>query len=75
MDSGGNVYVGGGGSGNAFQITPSGTITQIIDVTGGGAGGPLDFPFGVAVDSDDNVYVAGGASQNVFQITPAIVCD
>lgn len=29
----GNVYVSGSATDNAFQVTPGGTITQIIDAT------------------------------------------
>jgi hypothetical protein len=68
VDSSGNVYVTGEDSDNAFQITPGGTITQIIDQTGDGLGNTLDQPKGVAVDSNGNVYVAGSGSDNVFRI-------
>jgi cysteine-rich repeat protein len=45
-------------------------LTQIIDVTGDGAGATLQYPEGLAVDGNGNVYVAGGGSENVFKITP-----
>ncbi len=44
-------------------------ITQIIDVTGDGAGATLAFPEGIAVGTNGNVYVAGGGSENVFRIS------
>ncbi|MBW2291749.1 MAG: NHL repeat-containing protein [Deltaproteobacteria bacterium] len=65
-----NVYVVGGVSNNAFSITPGGTITQIIDATGDGAGNSLTRPDGVAVAPNGNVYVVGSTSDNVFEITP-----
>jgi len=34
----GNVYVTGLASDNAFQVTPGGTITEIVDFTGDGMG-------------------------------------
>ena len=70
MDSSGNVYISGNGSDNAFQITAGGTITEIIDATGDGAGNTLDSLDGVAVDASGNVYVAANLSDNAFQITP-----
>jgi len=48
----------------------AGTITQIIDSTGDGAGNTLSSPWGLAVDSSGNVYVAGSLSDNAFKITP-----
>ena len=58
VDASGNVYVTGLYSDNAFQISPSGTISEIIDSTGDGGSG-LDGPFGIAVDASGNVYVTG----------------
>ena len=55
---------------NVFKITPGGTITEIIDATGDGAGNTLSIPFGIAVDGSGNVFVAGAVSDNVFKITP-----
>jgi len=69
VDSAGNVYVTGYTSGNAFKITPDGTITEIIDGSGDGTH-LLEHPAGVAVDSADNVYVTGEGSNNAFKITP-----
>ena len=57
-------------SDNAFQITPGGAITEIIDATGDGAGNPLDGPEGIAVDGSGNVYVTGRISDKAFKITP-----
>jgi len=70
MDSGGNVYVVGATSDNAFKVTPGGIITQIIDASGDGAGHPLDGPYSIAVDGAGNVYIAGRFSDNVFKVTP-----
>ena len=47
------------------------TITQIIDVTGDGAGNTLSGSRGIAVDGAGNVYVTGADSDNAFKITPA----
>jgi len=69
VDATGNVYVAGNGSNNAFQITPGGTITQIIDATGDGTNA-LTSASSVAVDASGNVYVPGFISRNVFQIAP-----
>ncbi len=67
-DAGGNVFVAGESSNNAFKITPGGTITEIIDSTGDGAGNILDSPRGVAVDGGGNVFVTGSGSDNAFKI-------
>ncbi len=45
-------------------------ITEIIDVTGDGAGNVLDNPASIAVDGVGNVYVAGDGTDNAFRITP-----
>ena len=77
VDTEGNTYVTGFGSDNAFKITPAGVITEIIDMTGDGAGNGLDGPIGIAVDAAGNAYVTGGGnflspgSNNAFKITPA----
>ncbi len=70
VDSGGNVYLTGAQTDNAFKIGPGGTITEIIDSTGDGSGNSLDYPDGIAVDSSGNVYVTGAFSDNAFKITP-----
>jgi hypothetical protein len=70
VDSSGNLYVAGFLSNNVFKITPGGSITEIIDGTGDGAGKALEGSFHVAVDLSNNVYVTGALSNNVFQITP-----
>jgi len=70
LDAMGNVYITGGGSDNAFKITPAGSITLIIDQNGDGAGNILAYPQGIAVDRVGNVYVAGFSSSNAFKITP-----
>ncbi len=53
VDSGGNAYVMGQISNNAFKITPDGVITQIIDATGDGAGNGLEDP--VAIENGTQV--------------------
>jgi hypothetical protein len=63
-----NVYVAGYTSSNAFKITPSGTITQIIDASGDGAGHTLSHTYAIAVDGAASVYVAGIDSNNAFKI-------
>ena len=70
VDGSGNVFVAGYVSDNVFKITPSGTITEIIDAMGDGAGNTLDFPRGVAVDGAGNAFVIGESTDNVFKITP-----
>ncbi|MEZ5215137.1 MAG: SBBP repeat-containing protein [Ilumatobacteraceae bacterium] len=52
-------------------MTAAGAITEIIDVSGDGAGNQLGGPHGVAVDAAGNVYVAGYSSDNVFRVSPA----
>jgi hypothetical protein len=78
VDEAGNVYVAGEefvnngvNSHNVFKITPAGTITQIIDTTGDGAGHPLVEIRSIAVDGNGNVYVAGSSTDNAFRISPA----
>ncbi len=73
VDAAGNVYVSGNVSNNVFKITPpygAANATEIIDITGDGAGNPLWNAGGIAVDGAGNVYVAGWVSDNVFKITP-----
>ncbi len=66
IDHSGNVFLVGRFSNNAFKITSSGIITEIITTSSG-----LDGPRGIAVDSLGNVYVAGGISDSAFKVTPA----
>jgi hypothetical protein len=68
VDGSGIVYVAGWASDNAFQITPGGVITELIDGTGDGMGNTLDSPTTIAVDGSGNVYVAGTSTDNVFKI-------
>ncbi len=53
------------------NVMAQGTITEIIDASGDGAGKPLDDPTDIAVDGAGNVYVNGKNSDNTFRITPA----
>ena len=55
---------------SAFQITPTGLITEIINATGDGAGNVLGGVGGIALDAAGNVYVTGLFSDNVFKISP-----
>lgn len=71
LDASGNAFVGGALSDNAFRISPTGSITEIVDASGDGVGRPLDNPVSMVVDSAGNAYVAGRVSDNVFMITPA----
>ncbi len=73
VDDAGNVYVAGASSDNAFRITPVGTITEIIDASGDGAGNTLDGSHGIAVDDAGNVYVTGVDSDNAFCIAPGFL--
>jgi hypothetical protein len=48
----------------------TGTITEIIDSTGDGAGNGLVRARAIALDGSGNVYVTGVGSSNAFKITP-----
>jgi hypothetical protein len=69
VDDVGNVYVAGENSSNAFNIPPSGPITQIIDSTGDGVhlltnpGDVLSIATG-----GSNVFITGVTSNNAFMI-------
>ncbi len=67
VDDAGNVYVAGRSSNNALKVTPGGTITQIADESGDGAGNPLSFPQFIGLDGAGNVYLAGF---RVHRVTP-----
>jgi len=75
-DSSGNVFVAGSSdsSNSIFKITPSGTITLIIDITGDGLS-PHTAPEGVATDSSGNVFVSGRISDNAFKIDTPGTCS
>ena len=70
VDVYGNLFVLGSGSDNAFKVSQSGQITQIIDASGDGLGNILDQPYGLCV-SDRDVFVSGLRSDNVFRISLA----
>jgi len=74
-DSSGNVFVADFLSDNVFKITPGGTITEIIDATGDGAGNTFFEPSGIATDSSGNVFVVGQLSDNVFKISTPGTCS
>ena len=67
-DAVGNVYAAGATSDNAFRIEPSGKISQVIDLTGDGAGNLLSFSRSLTVGRDGCVYIPGLTSDNVFEI-------
>lgn len=69
----GSVYVGGSSSDNAFEITPGGIITEIVDETGDATGNLLDTPRSIATDGAGNVYVCGGYSNNAYRISLGLV--
>jgi hypothetical protein len=57
----------------AVALTPDtghAAITEIIDLTGDGAGNGLSEPRVVATDASGNVYLTGFPSDNAFKITP-----
>ena len=62
------MYIGGSSSDNAFDISPGGTITEIIDETGDGEGNLLDTLRAIATDGAGHVYVCGGYTNNAFRI-------
>ena len=66
-DAAGNLYVAGNASDNVFRIEPSGTITQIMDISGDGAGNLLDSPTGLKATADGKVYVTAYESDNAFE--------
>ena len=70
VDVFGNVHVSAFASDNAFRITPAGSITETIDITGDGAN-PLDGPHGIAADGQGSVYLSGTNSDNAFKIDPS----
>ena len=69
VDAAGNAYVASSLSSNVFRIAPSGTVTKLVDSTGGGVAS-LYGAFGLAVDKKGVVYVTGAASDNVLRIAP-----
>ncbi len=70
IDAADNLYVTGSTSDDAFKISPTGTVTKLIDATGDGAGHALDRPTQIVVDDDGTVYLVGTLSHNAFKITP-----
>ena len=54
-----DLYAVGRFSDNAFEVATTGTITEIIDVWGDGAGRTMSDPRHIATDGSGNVYVLG----------------
>ena len=73
IDSQGNVYIAACGTGanneGVWKVTPTGSITQLMDISGDGVNSAV-CPVGLAMDSSENLYVAAFLSDNVFKITP-----
>ncbi len=67
VDDDGNVYAPAQGTNNVFKITPSGTITQILDASGDGQGHTCESPRAIAVGPNNTVYA--GSREYVFKIT------
>ncbi|MEZ5215132.1 MAG: SBBP repeat-containing protein [Ilumatobacteraceae bacterium] len=68
VDGAGNAY-GKHDLNNVFRVM-TGEITEIIDISGDGAG-MLTYPSAVTVDGVGNVYVTGSTSNNVFRVSAA----
>jgi hypothetical protein len=71
VDSSDNVLVVGEHSHNAFRVTVTGfvaQVTQVIDLTGDGAGNTLGKPGGIAASASGKVYVTGSSTDNAFEI-------
>jgi sugar lactone lactonase YvrE len=62
VDSSGNVYVVETGNSSILRISPSGTVTTLLN-----SGNGLSSPEGVAVDSSGNVYVANTGSNQILE--------
>jgi len=68
VDAVGNVYVTGSLSGNAFRVTPSGTIVPLLD--GGAEDRPLPGGAAVSVAPSGTLYLAAHASGAALRISP-----
>jgi hypothetical protein len=64
-----NVYVAGAASNNVFRISPTGSIEQVLDGRGDGAGNGFGVPGPIAIDSDGEVFVIGRLTRNIFRIS------
>lgn len=76
VDGDGNLFVAGFVSRNAFQVTPDGTVTEIVD-SGGDGSSSLRSASAVATDSAGNVYVSAEQTNfgQVFQIETPGACS
>ncbi len=61
----GTLYHSVFGSNSVFKISPTKEVTLIA------SGGPLNVPFGIAMDDDANIYVANFSDGRVNKITQA----
>ncbi len=66
----GSLYVACRDGDNVLKRAPDGTVTELIDATGDGAGAVLDHPYDVALGADGSVYVCGWLSHNAFRVAP-----
>ncbi len=69
-DPDGNLFLCGRSVFAAYQLTPGGVATTLIDVFGDGLGNTLNYPTSIGVDDEGNVFVAGSGTDNVFRIAP-----
>ncbi len=70
----GNLYIAGGESNNVFKIARDGTIRQILDATGDGKGGTMEYPYDMEVDSQGKLYVATSGFK-VFRVAAEPIDD
>ena len=64
-DSGGNVYVGDGGTGEIYKIAPGGSATEMAI-----GGLSSSFPQALLTDVSGDLYIADGNSNKVYKLTP-----
>ncbi len=70
----GDVWTAAWISNNVFRVSPTGFVTEVLDVLGTGTslGNPQELgqPTDLVVDAQGNVFVSGFGKANVFRITP-----
>ena len=63
----GNLYVAGERSHNVFRVSPSGTVTEMVN-----GSAPLDYPTALAMDELENLYVGDfGTYHRVLRVSPS----